>query len=262
MSNKKDSLGDRMKTYENVPKNFLMRRTPVVIRIDGRAFHTLTRGFVKPFDYDFNTAMARTALYLCQKIQGCVMGYTQSDEISLVLCDYQTLETDAWFGYNVEKIVSVSAAMATVSFNHNLMTALNSYEEFLKKHNKLETFYNKKIKALERAIDLMPTFDSRAFNLSKEEVNNYLIWRQNDAIRNSIQAIAQSEFSCKQLQGLSCCELIEKLKNEKGINWNEFPIRLQRGTCIFKDNDGKWVIDDSPRFTLNSDFINSRINFD
>lgn len=94
-----------------------MRRTPVIIRLDGKAFHTFTKGFVKPFDECMSKAMQETMKYLCENIQGCVLGYTQSDEITLVLIDYQKLTTDAWFDYNVQKICSVAASMATLIFN-------------------------------------------------------------------------------------------------------------------------------------------------
>lgn len=106
-----------MKTYEAVPKVKLVRRMPVIIRLDGKAFHTFTRGFVKPFDAVLMKTMNDTMKYLCENIQGCVLGYTQSDEISLVLIDYQTLTTDAWFEYSVEKMCSIAASMATLAFN-------------------------------------------------------------------------------------------------------------------------------------------------
>ena len=118
MKYKKDNLGTRMKEYyENIPKIKLMRRTPVIIRLDGVAFHTFTRGLNKPFDEIFRKSMHDTLLYLCNNIQGCVFGYTQSDEISLLLIDYNNLDTSAWFDYEVEKICSVSAGMATMIFN-------------------------------------------------------------------------------------------------------------------------------------------------
>lgn len=113
-----DELGKRMKTnYEEIPKIKLIRRTPVIIRIDGKAFHTLTRGFRKPFDEILIKTMQETTKYLCENIQGCVFGYTQSDEISLVLIDYQRLTTSAWFDYEVQKICSIAASMATMAFN-------------------------------------------------------------------------------------------------------------------------------------------------
>ena len=100
-----DELGTRMKEfYESVPKTKLMRRTPVAIRIDGKAFHTFTRGFNKPFDDVLISAMQDTMKYLCKNIQGCVLGYTQSDEITLILVDYKRLNSSAWFDYEVQKM--------------------------------------------------------------------------------------------------------------------------------------------------------------
>ena len=103
-----DDLGNRMKTfYEQIPKTKLMRRTPVIIRIDGKAFHTFTRGFKRPFDEILIKTMQETTKYLCENIQGCVLGYTQSDEITLVLVDYQRFESCAWFDYEIQKICSI-----------------------------------------------------------------------------------------------------------------------------------------------------------
>ena len=114
----KTSLGDRMKNnYENVNRFYLTRRMPVIIRMDMKAGHTFTRGMKKPFDDIFVKTMQNTMKYLCENIQGCVIGYTQSDEISLVLTDYAELTTDAWFGNNLQKMCSVSASMATLAFN-------------------------------------------------------------------------------------------------------------------------------------------------
>lgn len=117
MAKKNDSLGDRMKGYEGVSRNFLTRRVPAIIRLDGKAFHTFTKGMEKPFDPVLTQAMQETMKYLCENIQGCVLGYTQSNEITLVLTDYATIQTDAWFGYNIQKMCSVSASMATMAFN-------------------------------------------------------------------------------------------------------------------------------------------------
>ena len=111
MAKKNDSLGDRMKGYEGVSRNFLTRRVPAIIRLDGKAFHTFTKGMEKPFGLVLTQAMQETMKHLCENIQGCVLGYTQSDEITLVLTDYATIQTDAWFGYNIQKMCSVSASM-------------------------------------------------------------------------------------------------------------------------------------------------------
>ena len=113
-----DDLGTRMKEfYEQVPKTRLVRRMPVAIRIDGKAFHTFTRGFQKPFDEVLMKSMQETTKYLCENIQGCIFGFTQSDEITLILIDYQKLNSSAWFDYEVQKICSISASMATMAFN-------------------------------------------------------------------------------------------------------------------------------------------------
>lgn len=106
-----------MKTYESISRNFLTRRVPVIIRIDGKAFHTFTRGLKKPFDTRIMDATRRTMKFLCRSIQGCIFGYTQSDEIALVLTDYETIATDSWFMYNVQKMCSIAASMATLEFN-------------------------------------------------------------------------------------------------------------------------------------------------
>ena len=256
----KTSLGDRMKAYESIPKNFLMRRTPVIIRIDGKAFHSFTRGFGKPFDVIIQECMEYTMKYLCESIQGCVLGYTQSDEISLVLCDYQKLETDAWFGYNVQKVVSVSASMATFAFNYCLgdIAAAESdgtpvsYDE----HISLCEFLDSKI-------DKGALFDSRCFSLSREEVCNYMIWRQRDAVRNSIQGLAQSFYSQKELQGLNTSDLMNKILSEKGVNWNtDLSTYQKRGSCCIRLNTGEWLVDHStPDFTDDRDYIDSRLIF-
>lgn len=121
---KKDNLGDRMKeNYENRAKTQLLRRTPVIIRLDGKAFHTFTRGFKKPFDDILTEAMQQTMLTL---FQGCVLGYTQSDEITLVLTDYKKLETAAWFDYDIQKVCSVSASIATLAFNRGFLDAIRN----------------------------------------------------------------------------------------------------------------------------------------
>ena len=118
---KKDGLGDRMKSnYENRSKTSLLRRTPVIIRLDGKAFHTFTRGLQKPYDTILMKAIQETMLYLCENIQGCKIGYTQSDEITLLITDYDTLTTDAWFDYEVQKLCSVSASMATLALINSL----------------------------------------------------------------------------------------------------------------------------------------------
>lgn len=235
---KKDSLGDRMKeNYENRAKTQLLRRTPVIIRLDGKAFHTFTRGFEKPFDKVLVRAMQDTMLELCKEIQGCVLGYTQSDEITLVLTDYAKLETAAWFDYDVQKICSVSASIATLAFNRSFT------KQCMLHTSDYSTDTNN---AHNRSSYKGALFDSRCFNIPKEEVTNCIIWRQQDATRNSINAVGQAYFSHKELHGLNVSQVQEKLFSERNINWFDFPTCLKRGSCCIKrevDGISTWVID-------------------
>lgn len=272
MNNNKDSLGDRMKEYEYVTRNYLTRKLPVIIRLDGKAFHSFTRGFKKPFDEIFIKSMQDTMRWLCENIQGCVLGYTQSDEITLVLVDYQNREVSAWFDNNIQKMVSVSASMATLAFNRFFsaevdMFCYNNGENYEKDSPErvLCDIYRK-------AVAKGAMFDSRVFNIPKEEVVNCVLWRQQDATRNSIQAVGQANFSHKELHGKSCDDIQDMLMLEKGINWNDFPTHLKRGSCCikkpFKINEGteqetirnKWVIDtEIPIFTQDKDYINKLV---
>lgn len=270
----KDSLGDRMKCYENVTRNYLTRRVPVIIRVDGKAFHSFTRGFKKPFDGIFVKSMQETMKYLCENIQGCVLGYTQSDEITLVIIDYEKIESCAWFDNNIQKMASISASMATLAFNKYFSANVYKYIEDYKKEHQLifieedNKYYNTLIDAIKKGA----MFDSRVFTLPKEEVVNCVIWRQQDATRNSINSVGQANFSHKQLQNKSCNDVQDMLMSEKGINWNDYTTTLKRGSCCIKIpqkiNDGtkqesirnKWIIDNEiPIFTQDKEYINSRI---
>lgn len=229
-----DELGTRMKEfYEGVPKTRLVRRMPVAIRIDGKAFHTFTRGFQKPFDEILVKSMQDTMKYLCENIQGCVLGYTQSDEITLILVDYQNLNSCAWFDYEIQKMCSIAASMATMAFNKVFASNVAKqskrlYSEYLEEK---DASY---IDTLEIAMNKGAMFDARCFNIPKEEVANLIYWRQLDATRNSIQMVGQANFSHKELQNKSCNMIQEMLFSEKGINWNDYPTYLKRGSCCIK----------------------------
>lgn len=267
MSNKNDSLGDRMKNnYENRAKTYLVRRMPVIIRLDGKAFHTFTRGLKKPYDEIFHNTMNETMKYLCKNIQGCKLGYTQSDEITLLLTDYDTLDTDAWFDNNVQKICSVSASMATMAFNALLRAfsecTIRGYDYAGHIINE-ETKY---VETLKRAIDVGAMFDSRCFNIPEDEVTNCLLWRQNDATRNAIQMLGQCNFSHKELEGKSCNDIQDMLMLQKGINFNDMPTEFKRGACCVKREVPctdrligyklDWVIDkEIPIFSQDREYI-------
>lgn len=200
----KNLLGNRMKkNYEDAYRISLTRRTPVIIRLDGKAFHTLTRGCDKPFDDIFNWSMQETMKRLCQEVQGVKCAYHQSDEISLLLIDTDRLDTEAWFGNNLQKIVSISASIASLAFSNA---------------------YNKQ-----------GMFDSRAFNIPESEIKNYFIWRQKDWERNSLQMLAQSHYSQKKLHRKNKAAMHEML-HEKNVNWADLPPKWKNGTFMFKHN--------------------------
>jgi len=232
----KDSLGDRMKlNYEGITRTFLPRRTYTVIRIDGKAFHTYTKGLQRPFDDKLISDMDETAMYLCKNIQGAKLAFVQSDEISIVLTDFDAITTDAWFGGNIQKMASISASMATAKFN--------------------ELRPNK-----------IALFDSRVFTIpSKTEVFNYLIWRQQDTVRNSISSLAQSLFSHKELE-FKTCDQMQEMCFQKGVNWNDLPIKQKRGRLIVREYYEKessmrsrWISSEPETFTQNKEFIDSII---
>ena len=235
-----DNLGKRMKEfYEQVPKTRLVRRMPVAIRIDGKAFHTFTRGFQKPFDKVLMQSMQETTKYLCENVQGCVFGYTQSDEITLILVDYKDLDTSAWFDYEVQKLCSISASMATMAFNKFF------YQEVLEWYNKMkpitladEQNVVSQAQVYKKAAEKGAMFDARCFNIPKEEVTNLVYWRQLDAARNSFQMVGQANFSHKELQNKSCNMIQDMLHEQKGINWNDFPVDCKRGAAVIKKKIG------------------------
>ena len=236
-----DELGKRMKEYyEQIPKTRLMRRTPVAIRLDGKTFHTFTKGFKKPFDEVMIKSMQETMKYLCEHIQGCVLGYTQSDEITLILVDYKNLDSCAWFDYEVQKLCSVSASMATVAFNKfftvNIKKEIAEYRTSLVPQSiKAQERIKKYCNTLKQASEKGAMFDARVFNIPKEEVTNLIYWRQLDATRNSIQMVGQANFSHKELQNKSCNDIQIMLLTEKDINWNNFPTTMKRGSCCIKN---------------------------
>ena len=254
----RSDIANRMKEfYETVPKTKLMRRCPVAVRLDMRAGHTFCRGFMRPFDGNFIKAMQDTMRYLCENVQGCVFGYTQSDEISLILVDYKKLNSYAFFDYEVQKVCSITASMATMAFNKYFKSSVdNNYEYFLEAWNrneKEEKLFNSYFKSIEKGA----MFDSRCFNIPKEEVTNYIYWRQLDCIRNSVQMVGQANFSEKELHKKNRDQIKEMLITQKGINWEDLPMYQKYGSCCVKEKyqcenvdikDGavirtRWVID-------------------
>lgn len=204
MTGDRTALGDRMKAHEAVTKTILPRRTYTLIRTDGRAFHSYLRGAERPYDQQFMADMDAVAVALCQEISGTVLAYVQSDEISVLAVDFATPSTEPWFAGEVQKIVSIAAATATAHLNA-------------------------------RRPGKLATFDARVFTIPDPvEVGNYLIWRQRDAVRNSIAMAAQAQFSHKRLHGVNTNGMQELLWQEKGINWNDYPAGCKRGRVVVK----------------------------
>lgn len=226
----------RMKDYERRNQYYLQKRTPVIIRCDGRSFHTFVKGFKKPFDHVLMKTMQDTMKYLCENIQECVLGYTESDEITLVLIDYENFNTDSFFNYRTDKLCSIAASMATLAFNKFFRDNVESwwttpFVGITKECQDRESLYH----AYQKALDKGAMFDARCFNIPKEEVTNCVYWRQLDASRNSIQAVGQANFSNKELQNKTCSEIQDMLMLQKGVNWNALSVPEKRGTCCVKN---------------------------
>lgn len=198
------ALGDRMKRYEAAHRAVLPRRTYTLLRVDGRAFHTYLRGAERPFDDRFSADMGKVAEALCAEISGAVFAYGQSDEISVLVADFSSPQTQPWFDGVVAKLVSVSASVATAVLN-------------------------------ERRPGKRALFDSRVFTLSDPvEVANYFVWRQRDAVRNSISMAAQAHFSHRRLHGVNSAGMQELLFKEAGVNWNDYLTEHKRGRVTVK----------------------------
>ena len=264
----KDAIGDRMKQYENCYRIYLPRRSAVVVRLDGRSFHSFTKGFARPYDTVFASCMWETARKLCENVGGCRFGYTQSDEITLILADWENPKTEPWFGNNLQKIASISASMATLYFNKAFQEKVAPEYDYIERDEKLRDIQIAHLKALNNR---MATFDSRVFIVPQEEIFNVLYWRQLDCKRNSIQLLGQAHFSHNQLQNKNSDEIQEMLFQEKGINWANEPEWFKNGVAIYKKptkvdyefdgNSGvvfrnKWYVDlETPVFTKDRSYI-------
>lgn len=240
-------LGDRIKEfYENRTKTFLQRRMITIIRLDGKSFSKWTKKLEKPFDDGFSDDMDATAVYLCENIQGAKFAYTQSDEITVVLTDFDTLDSQAWFDYNVQKMTSVAASLATAKFNQLRM---------------FRDGYNPEYK--------LAFFDARVFQVPNlDEMVNTIIWRQQDCTRNSISMAAHALLGHSATMNKSSDEKQEMLFKEKGVNWSDYKVKYKRGVVVKKQTiwvDGqngepiqrsKWLPDyDIPIFTQEREYL-------
>jgi tRNA(His) guanylyltransferase len=230
-----DELGERMKSqYEHRTRFSLPRRTFTIIRLDGKSFHTYTKGLAKPFDLDLIKDMDGAIIQIMSEIQGAVFAYTQSDEISILVTDFATPNTDAWFDGNIQKIVSVSASLITAQFNRFRAYRWNRVRKannFMSYHMGEETADNADATPFQLAF-----FDSRVFTIpDRTEVMNYFIWRNQDCARNSVSMVAQSLFSHKELQGKNTSEMQEMMFSKHGLNWADYDPSLKNGRLIVKE---------------------------
>lgn len=202
-----DKLGDRIKQdFEDRTRFLLPRRTYGVLRLDGKAFHTYTKGCQQPFDAQLMQDMDQTAIAVCEQVQGAKIAFVQSDEITVVFTDFDTVETHQWFNGNIQKISSVSASMATAYFNQ------------------LRASYGK-----------LAFFDARVFAVPiRLEVFNTLLWRQIDAAKNSVQMVARHYLGHKICQGQSTQQLKDLLRKNQ-TPWENCPRGFQQGRIIIKE---------------------------
>lgn len=243
----KTSLGNRMKGYESVPSVKLMRRTPVIMRLDGKAFHTYTRQSLftetGPFSMVLRNIFREATMQTLKHIQGARLAYMQSDEVSILLTDWKQLNTDAWFKYGAQKMVSVASSIFTFFFNREAEYA------------GLDSFIHPAF------------FDARVFNVPFEEVTNYFVWRQQDATRNSIQMLARAYFSHKQLDRMNTSKIQDMLMDDHKVNWNDTKTCFKRGSCIRShyDIDKRLTFEhdfEIPVFTQDRDYIEDHLKFE
>jgi len=246
------NLGDRMKRYEQSSVGqYLVYRCPAILRVDGRAFHSFTRGMENPWDDDLCRLMHQTAAALCDDISTAKFAYVQSDEISILMTDYDSLTTEQWFGGKVQKIVSVAASVVTAAFNQKIVHMVADIPEE-HRTEKAKLWYSKLGKAM---------FDARVFSIPADDAVNYFLLRQQDATRNSVSMLGRSKFSHSQLMGKSGDEIQDMLWKEHGINWNDCPTHRKRGLCLYRvqgtdDFRPRWQVDlEPPIFSQDRDYV-------
>lgn len=244
--NSEITLGDRMKQYEETSRTILTPGVPKIIRLDGKAFHTFTRGFKQPYDIDIMSSMCTAAKIVMKEIGGIArFAYIQSDECSICINDAITEYSQAWYANQVQKMVSVAASIMSVNFSFSVAKAITHNDDLI--------------------YSFKPAyFDARVFQVpSIDEILNNMIWRQQDATRNSISQWSRSMFSHKELQGKNSSEMQDMMMS-KGFNWNDAPTWTKRGVVVYKvpgEQDGQrttWIEDmEIPIFTKDRDYLKS-----
>lgn len=215
----KDNLGDRIKDYENITRYSLPRRTYTILRLDGKAFHTYTKGLKKPFDSELSKDITSSVSLLLKEMGGAKFAYCQSDEISILMTDVENISSQVWFNGNIQKIASVSSSILTAQFN-----ARRVIRQVVQYSSETE-----KIK--------LANFDCRVFSIpDRIEVMNYFRWRNQDCRRNSISMVAYSLFSHKSLQGKSSKDKMSMIEEKIGKSYHEaYSDSEKYGTLVFRD---------------------------
>lgn len=230
----RDDLGDRMKKYENVTRYHLLPRSYVFCRIDGRSFHSYLRGCKRPFDIDVIDDMDATAIYLCENVQNVKLGYVQSDEITLLLCDFDSYETSQFFDGNIQKISSVIASMAAAKFNQ--LRWIRQFNSYVRDADSMD--WSK-----------IATFDCRCWVVPTQwEAANVFLWRNQDCSRNSVSMVTQSLYSHSELIGKSSTEQQEMI-HDKGLSWvNDFSDGEKNGRLIVKEEYKAQLVETDRKF--------------
>jgi tRNA(His) guanylyltransferase len=227
----KDELGRRMKQYyEDALRIALPRRSYVIVRVDGRAFHTFTSDLERPYCRRLADALDQAALFSCQQMIGCRFAYGQSDEYSFLLTDVEGEKSPLWFDGNLQKIVSVSASVFTAAFQRCF------------------------------AGPALATFDARVLLIpQRDEVAKYFLWRQLDASANSLNMLASAHFTHAQLLDKSTAEKHEML-HSKGVNWAKQPADFKRGRVVRRTDPRGWEVDlEIPVFNRDPGYLNGLI---
>ena len=239
------SLEDKCLYYRGLSDYKLLPNSYVIVMLDGRSFsHMIKNKFQKPFDRIFIDMMNETAKYVCKNVQGAKFAYVQSDEISIVLTDFDTPTTDAFFGNRLCKLQSIIASLATSKFNQLMMTKLFD--------NLVDEYGNTPLLSCEYVMERISNgqiyqFDCKAWNVpTYNDVFAWLLYRQIDCIRNSKQQTAQTYLSHKELMKRNTDEQVALLKERKDIDWNEFDDDLKFGRFIYKVKKTLYTEDDSP----------------
>lgn len=210
-----DSLGDRMKRYERAHDIALPQRMPVILRVDGRAFHSWTRRMTRPFDEVLIGWMNEVAIDLCKETDGAQLAFVQSDEVSVLVHNYKRHASMPWLQNRLQKLCSIAGSIASA-----------------------------RLTLLSRRI---AQFDARAFVLPESEVANYFLWRQQDATRNSLQMLTRSLYSHAEVDGKDQAAM-QEMCWQKGHNWNDLDPALKRGRCATRTADGRWELGVPPIF--------------